>query len=360
MLKTLFIILFGAPILILASMQWFTYDHALWWKATILATEFGHFIAIAVLFWGYLLPRKLWSYLFQISLVGIFLTPAIRAEKIANRMNHKISFRDLFIGYTFRERRPETFIYKSENKVDLRLDYYSPLQPTKKWILIVHGGGWDSGDRYQLEEWNYLLSQQTNNAVAVFSIDYRLAPQYPWPHARDDIADAIKFIRSKSDDFKIDPDSYYLLGRSAGGQLAATVAYQYKQLNLTKPLGVILFYAPTDLTFGYEVAEPHDLIESRSLIRNFMGSDPLNNVEAYKAASPVELVDADACPTLLIHGRPDNLSWFKHSERLAARLTFHKIPNMYVDLPWATHGFDFNPYGPAGQIARFAISDFIK
>jgi acetyl esterase/lipase len=360
MLRNAIVAIFGLALFLFALMQTITLDHVYWWKATVLATEYAHYLAIIVLIWGYFLPRKIWSFLLQITLVTIFLIPAIAAEKIARQMQHKLSLKELFTGHTVHKNPPQTHVYKSAGQKDLRLDFYPSKNINSAWILIIHGGGWDSGDRTQLAEWNYYLSQQQQNGLAVFALDYSLAPLHHWPAARDDVADAIRFIRMKSNDFKINPDNYFLLGRSAGGQLAGAVAYGYKWLQLPKPRGVILFYTPTDLTFGYEVAEPHDLIESRSLISSFMGGDPIPNEKSYNEASPVMLVSPDSPPTLLLHGRRDNLSWYKHSERLARRLKAANIQHSYVELPWATHGFDHNPYGPGGQIARFAINDFVK
>jgi acetyl esterase/lipase len=62
----------------------------------------------------------------------------------------------------------------------------------------------------------------------------------------------------------------------------------------------------------------------------------------------------------LIHGANDTLSWYRHSERLAARLQELHVPHFYLRLPWATHGFDFNPDGPGGQLADCAIDGFIR
>ncbi|MDQ5980904.1 MAG: hypothetical protein QG602_3882, partial [Verrucomicrobiota bacterium] len=67
----------------------------------------------------------------------------------------------------------------------------------------------------------------------------------------------------------------------------------------------------------------------------------------------------DSPPTLLVHGYPDRLVWYRHSRRLAARLTELGVPGTHVELPWATHAFDYNPDGPGGQVADAAITEFL-
>jgi hypothetical protein len=56
---------------------------------------------------------------------------------------------------------------------------------------------------------------------------------------------------------------------------------------------------------------------------------------------------------------PDTLAWYVHSQRLSARLQELGVPHYYLSLPWATHGFDFNPDGPGGQLTDFAIESFL-
>ena len=48
-----------------------------------------------------------------------------------------------------------------------------------------------------------------------------------------------------------------------------------------------------------------------------------------------------------------------HSERLDVHLAQLHVPHYFLRLPWATHGFDFNPGGPGGQLADYAIGRFL-
>lgn len=61
-----------------------------------------------------------------------------------------------------------------------------------------------------------------------------------------------------------------------------------------------------------------------------------------------------------MHGTIDSLVWRRQSERLAEKLTEEGVPNVFLELPWATHAFDFNQHGPGGQLSAFAIEWFVK
>ena len=77
-------------------------------------------------------------------------------------------------------------------------------------------------------------------------------------------------------------------------------------------------------------------------------------------ASGQLLARPDSPPTLLVHGYPDTLVWYRHSRRLKARLAEIGVPVTHLECPWATHAFDFNPDGPGGQLADAAITEFLQ
>jgi acetyl esterase/lipase len=70
-------------------------------------------------------------------------------------------------------------------------------------------------------------------------------------------------------------------------------------------------------------------------------------------------VSGSTVPTLLIHGEKDELVWVRQSERLDAKLAAAHRPHLFLKLPWATHGCDYNFNGPCGQISTYAIENFL-
>jgi acetyl esterase/lipase len=59
-------------------------------------------------------------------------------------------------------------------------------------VVVIHGGGWDTGNRRQLPELNSWLARA---GYAVASLDYRLAPEHAYPAPVEDVRDAIAFLK---------------------------------------------------------------------------------------------------------------------------------------------------------------------
>jgi acetyl esterase/lipase len=219
--------------------------------------------------------------------------------------------------------------------------------------VVVHGGGWRSGDRREIPELDHWLAR---HGYAVAAISYRLAPKFKWPAQREDVLAAISFLKTHAADLHIDPARFVLLGRSAGGQIALTVGYTAMDPSIR---GVIGLYAPSDLIFGYVNTHENDMLNSPALMRQYLGGTPDTARENYASASAYAQVTTQTPPTLLLHGANDPLVWDRHSVRLAALLAENKVPCAVVLLPWATHAFEFNLHGPGGQLTTFALEWFL-
>ena len=221
-------------------------------------------------------------------------------------------------------------------------------------VIVLHTGGWDSGKRWEFKEFNQRLA---NRGYAVVTIDYRLAPTWKWPAQRDDLIAAIDYMQGHANDLGIDGNRIVLVGRSAGGQIAQAVAYSGRKSAIR---GVIAFYTPADLFFAFKYAKASDILNSDKLLRQFLGGTPDEAAKNYESASGFQLAKDTSPPTLLIHGRQDELVWVRQSERLDAQLESVGAKHFFVQLPWATHGFDYNFNGPGGQIAEWAVERFIE
>ena len=298
------------------------------------------------------------AFLFKPALQAKGLGRAV-AEQMATRFGAATSDEAVFSFAALAGRNPspvpvETLLAPGE----LPLDFYRPIEaPAARavpCVIVVHGGGWDSGDRKQLPMFNHWLARR---GYAVAAISYRLAPQHRWPAQREDVLAAIAFLKSRSRDLGIDSGRFVLLGRSAGGQIAQVVAYTARDSAIR---GLIAFYAPGDLYFGYVNTHENDMLRSPSLMRQYLGGSPETARAAYDSASAQHQVSREAPPTLLLHGEIDPIVWHRHSVRLDARLGELGVPRAFVSLPWATHVFDYNLHGPGGQLTMFAVERFLK
>lgn len=216
-------------------------------------------------------------------------------------------------------------------------------------VVMVHGGGWDSGDRRQLAGLHHWLAAR---GVAVVAPDYRLAPGHPWPAQRDDVRAALAWLRVHAGRLGVDPERVTLIGRSAGGQIAIALAYGER---LPGVRAVVALYACHDLEFVWSIRSTTDSLNSDRLMRQFLGGGPDGREELYRSGSGEKLVHADVPPTLLIHGALDELVWCRHSERLSAALHRVGARGLFLRLPWATHACEANLHGPSGQLVTGAI-----
>jgi acetyl esterase/lipase len=89
-------------------------------------------------------------------------------------------------------------------------------------VLYIHGGGFVLGS-VDTEHAGAVLLARAVGAVVV-SVDYRLAPEHPFPAGLDDCYDALTWMRDAADQLEVDLDRLALFGNSAGGGLAAAVA----------------------------------------------------------------------------------------------------------------------------------------
>ena len=88
-------------------------------------------------------------------------------------------------------------------------------------LLWLHGGGYVLGDAYQDQKANLALVRELGIAIA--SVDYRLAPEDPFPAPAEDAYAALCWLHESADDLGVRPDRLAVGGASAGGGLAAGV-----------------------------------------------------------------------------------------------------------------------------------------
>ena len=101
------------------------------------------------------------------------------------------------------------------------LDLYAPTEPTTQpapTIIWIHGGAWRAGSKSDVP-----VLRWRSHGFAIASVDYRLSPEAKFPAQVHDIKAAIRFLRSRAAELKLDPDRFVIAGASAGGHLAALV-----------------------------------------------------------------------------------------------------------------------------------------
>lgn len=165
-------------------------------------------------------------------------------------------------------------------------------------VIVVHGGGWQNGTKRSYDK--PLLPVLSEAGFAWFTINYRLAPQFKFPAAVEDVEAAVRWVRAHASEFKVDKQRIALMGESAGGHLVAMVGT--RPTKETRVAAVVDFYGPHDL-----VKRESDRGEVGKNLRDFLGIESLDEqgLARLREASPVTYVKAGLPPFLFIHGTKD-------------------------------------------------------
>jgi acetyl esterase len=222
-------------------------------------------------------------------------------------------------------------VYGVAGGIPLRLDECTPdgAGPFPA-VIIVHGGGWTAGDKRR--DVSVLCPPLTSAGLAWFSINYRLAPQSPYPACLNDVETAIRWVKAQAADFNVDPQRIALLGESAGGQLVEMAAVEATPE--TRVAAVVPFYGPCDL-----MAEFRDRGLTNSMVALF-GRPQLDPkmAELMRGASPLNFVHSGLPPFLLVHGTGDHIVSYEQSVRFQAKLRDQGVPCDLITIPGGLHG----------------------
>jgi len=117
----------------------------------------------------------------------------------------------------------------------------SPIRPL---LVFFHGGGWVVGDLDTHDQPCRLLAKFAD--VHVLSVDYRLAPEHPYPAAVNDSVAAFAWAVAHAAELGADPTKVAVGGDSAGGNLAAVVSQVTRDSGTAMPVAQLLLYPGTD------------------------------------------------------------------------------------------------------------------
>jgi acetyl esterase/lipase len=267
------------------------------------------------------------------------------------------SFWDLWHKTKLPQTSEKLFYRETENAAS-RIEFFRARGNSKKpapFLMVVPGGSWGEADPSSFWELNSDLAE---SGIAVVSVSYRILPEFHWPAQREDLEAAIQYVRDHAEELNIDPNHWVILGRSAGGHIAESIAYEKPPLGLK---GVISFYAPADLEFAYRYSKPDDILKTSILLNDFVvGAGHQATTKDFEQASPFNFVTSKSVPTLLFHAPRDPLVWVLQSERLQKKLIANNIPVTLIEIPWGTHGFDFNYSGPGSQLSTYTVHRFLN
>lgn len=176
-------------------------------------------------------------------------------------------------------------------------------------VAFVHGGAWQGGSRH---EYDAFAARLKGMGIAAASVDYRLSPGVRHPAHAEDAAHALAWLRENAPKYGYDPRRIFVVGHSAGGHIAGTIATDPTLLALAKPAGFV----------GLE-----GIYDVPNLAKRWPGYPDwfLNNAfgrdfAKWHADSPTRTKVAGRAPWLLVHSKGDELVDMGQTDGFAAHL----------------------------------------
>jgi alpha-L-fucosidase 2 len=234
----------------------------------------------------------------------------------------------------------EGILYGTADNQPLTMDYYAPKGAGPHPIaIIIHGGGYHGGDSKSGSE-AYVADFLAPAGYAVFSVNYRLAPRYPYPYMVLDVQRAVRYIRYNAKQWNDDPDKIALVGGSAGGFLSNMVGLLNAPGDLTstdpvdrvsaKAQAVVSLYAQSSFEFVPLNADVHRLLAPLIAQKG--------EKEAIREASPITYVSKGDPPFLEILGDEDEYIPFSEATNLQTALNKVGVRCVIIRIPGGKHG----------------------
>lgn len=226
---------------------------------------------------------------------------------------------------------------------NLRARIYQPtLTGTRPGLLWIHGGGLVIG---ALKQDDRLCAQTAAElGITIVSVEYRLAPENPFPAALDDVTAGWHWLLGKAQEWKIDTDRVAIGGESAGGGIAASLVQRLHDESGTHPAAQWLF-APMldDRTAAQTELDTIDHpvwnnVSNRYGWASYLGHTPgISDVPAYSVPARRENLNG-LPPTWLYSG--DIELFHDEIQEYASRLKDHGVETQLEIVPGGAHGFE--------------------
>jgi len=215
-----------------------------------------------------------------------------------------------------------------------KFDLYLPANrtATTKTVILIHGGGWTSGNKEDMNAIKLLLTQELTD-IAVVSMNYRLADtnNSPYPMQIEDITSLVNFLKENKTKYSISEDIGFI-GTSAGAHLSLLWSYAFDTANKVDMVCSIV--GPTNLT------DPAYLNNTNPELQNLLDLFGVQPTTSFlEEVSPFHQVTSTAPPTILFYGGKDPLIPTTQGTDLRDKLESLDIIHQFTLYDNAGHGW---------------------
>lgn len=222
-------------------------------------------------------------------------------------------------------------------KINVRI--YTPItENTLPVIVYYHGGGWVFGDLESADAGCQLLAEKVQ--AIVVSIDYRLAPEFPFPTPVFDAYDALLWVHEHAAELNGDPSRLIVAGDSAGGNLATVMTHLAKHENGPTITAQALIYPVTTLNVtmdSYEKFGTHFGLDRQGM-EWFAGLYSTAKNFANPLVSPLQAQDFTNLPkTILLAAEADVL--FDEGVSYTQKLAAAGVEVEHIVMPGLIHSY---------------------
>ncbi len=256
-------------------------------------------------------------------------------------------------------------VYSNEYCDSRKLDIYCPQDNNGITIMLIHGGGWQTGSKSQ---WQEVIDYLTSKKFVCVSVGYRLVDKKKFPAQIEDVRTAMYFLRNKASEYGVPSQKIIALGSSAGATLAVTLGMldASNDLGLTAeiqdsnnaPDAIVAYYPVstlrTDMKY-WQCRECHP-----DFIMNYLGVTEDESPQTYQCASLLENEFESFVPMLLIHGTADKTVPIYQSELLADKLQKLGHPVEFCVVDGAEHAFAYRLQSEVQYSTLNKAIDFIN
>ncbi len=248
----------------------------------------------------------------------------------------------------------ETVTYAHLPSGDLKLDIINPPagKSLHRCILLIHGGGWVSGSRLDMNQIGVYLAAK---GFVTASVDYRLADTAIWPAQLDDVQTAVRYLRSHAKDFDFSPDKIGAAGISAGGHLSLFLGTVDTQREGEYPDVASKVQAVGSISGIHDLNAPMTPQGERyGIVQALVGEHGPVNIKARVAASPQTFIDSKTAPTIFIQGLEDPLVPMEQSSVTESKMKKLGVQTDLVKVEGMKHGLSPQPPKEAAALDRLA------